>query len=80
MLAERTDEHLALFTEDEEAVYFGDDFELIDKARFYLDHPEQRRKIAAKGRDRCLASGYSHQSRLETVTLHLHNLQSTRTA
>jgi spore maturation protein CgeB len=65
MLAERTDEHLRLFEEGKEAAYFSSNEELLEKVRYYLGHEEERRTIAAAGRQRCLDSGYSHHERLK---------------
>lgn len=67
MLAERTNEHLALFEEGKEAEFFSTPDELIEKARYYLNHPSQRRQIAAAGRERCLKSGYSNQNRIRGI-------------
>lgn len=67
MLAERTDEHLALFREGEEAEFFGDERELISKVKYYLQDEAKRREIAFRGRERCLRSGYSNQERLASV-------------
>ena len=67
MLAERTDEHLALFEEGKEAEFFSSDEELLDKVRYYLAHDENRRRLAAAGRERCLKSGYSNHERLQEM-------------
>jgi len=55
MLAERSPEHALLFSEGAEAEYFGSDDELIDKVRYYLARPEDRKRIAAAGHARCVA-------------------------
>ena len=64
MLAERTDEHLALFTDGKEAVFYGSDREMLEKARYYLKHKDEREWIARAGRERCLESGHSFHDRL----------------
>ncbi|MBT8763367.1 glycosyltransferase [Desulfohalobiaceae bacterium Ax17] len=60
MLAERTDEHLALFAEDREAAYFVFVEEMNAKVKYYLEHPKKRHEIAKAGRQRCLNAGYSN--------------------
>jgi spore maturation protein CgeB len=68
--AERTDEHLQYFREDQESVYFNSDEELLMKVRYYLAHPEDRQRIAEAGRRRCLESGYStHHRALEMLNI-----------
>jgi hypothetical protein len=52
------------FREGEEAEFFGSDDELLEKCRHYVAHPEERRRIAAAGRARCLASGYFETDRI----------------
>ena len=74
MLAERTDEHQGLFEEGREAEFFGSDEELLDKVRYYLAHPQQRDKIAASGRERCLKSGYSNHDRIGEMLREAANL------
>lgn len=67
MLAERTDEHLGLFAESREADFFDDDQELVLKTRYYLDNPDLRREVSARGLTRCLNDGYSYEKRLRQV-------------
>lgn len=74
LLAERTEEHQALFEENKEAVYFSSEEELVSKVRYYLDHEEERNRIAAAGRARCLASGYSSADRVKEILERVHQL------
>lgn len=67
MLAERTDEHMNLFDEGKEAEFFSSSEELLDKVQYYLKHPEQRKRIATAGQERCLKSGYSYHERLKKM-------------
>ena len=72
MLAERTEDHMALFEEGKEAEFFSSFDEMVEKVRYYLGHEADRARIARAGRERCLRSGYSNQEimtkRLRTVT------------
>lgn len=49
MLAERTEEHLSMFKEGEEAEFFSDDAELVDKIFTYLKDEPRRLRVAAAG-------------------------------
>lgn len=62
MLAQRTEEHLQLFMEDVEAVYFDDIDELHDKLAYWLDpaHAEARKCISAAAYSRCVRENYSY--------------------
>jgi hypothetical protein len=59
LLAARSPQHLDCYREGHEAEFFGDPRELVQKARYYLEHDDERQAIARRGRERCDASGYS---------------------
>lgn len=67
MLAERTAEHLELFSENKEAVFFADDQELLEKCRYYLNNEEERRQIIEGGIQRCKTSGYSNEEAVKRM-------------
>ena len=67
MLAERTDDHLALFKEGIEAEFFGSDEEMQEKIRFYLNNDKLRERIAAAGRERSIQGRYHSRDQLARV-------------
>jgi spore maturation protein CgeB len=67
LMAERTKEHLALFKENKEAVYFKNKKELLKKCLFYMDNVRLRNKIALAGFERCQNSGYSYKHRMKQI-------------
>jgi len=67
MLAERSTEHERLFEDSKEAVFFEGEDELLAKVRYYLEHAEGRKVIAAAGRARCENGGYSHLERMREM-------------
>ena len=67
MMAERTNEHKALFEEDKEAVFFSSNEELLEKCRYYLAHDDERIAIADAGHKRCEASGYSNEKGIKNM-------------
>ncbi len=71
LLAERAPGHQACFVEGEEAVFFSSAEECAEKARYYLERPEERARIAAAGRLRAERSGYSNDAQLRKVLLRL---------
>lgn len=76
MLAERTPEHEILFKENHEAVFFSSNEELLEKTKYYLTHSCEREQIAMRGRERCLQSGYSFSSRVQSILTRLEELVS----
>lgn len=71
LLADRTDEHLAMFAEGTEADYFESCEELLDKLSFYLSHEAARKRIAEAGTERCRRSGYAYTHRLRRTLMDL---------
>lgn len=71
MLAERTDDHMDLFEENKEAVFFATDEELCDKARYYLSNDTLREEIARAGRKRSKISGYHITEQIRKLMCHL---------
>jgi hypothetical protein len=67
LLAERSPGHSERFVEDEEAVFFSDIQECAEKIRRYLPDEAARRRIAAAGQRRAVASGYDNDTQLGNV-------------
>lgn len=67
LLADRTDEHRAMFAEGEEAEFFSSIPELVDKAFFYSSDEEARSRVARAGLERCKKSNYAYVHRLNAV-------------
>ena len=67
LLAERTEEHRALFQEDVEAAYFSSTEELIGKVKYYLGNGPVRKRIAVNGFRRAVIAPYTYEAQLENV-------------
>jgi spore maturation protein CgeB len=67
LLAERSAGHLEAFEEGVEAEFYASAEECAEKARYYLEHPEERARIAVAGRARAERSGYSNDAQLAKV-------------
>jgi spore maturation protein CgeB len=59
MIAERTAEHVFLYGEEEGAVLFSEERELVEKARRYLGDDKARVAVACAGHARCNVLGMS---------------------
>jgi spore maturation protein CgeB len=67
MLAERTEEHMELFVENKEAVFFGSNDELWEKINYYLVHDAERQRIAQAGYERVRSGKHSYRDRVEQI-------------
>jgi hypothetical protein len=67
MLAERTYKHEQFFKANEEAVFFEDKEDLLQKILYYQEHETERKKIAQLGYLRCQTRGYDHENRLNSM-------------
>ena len=65
--AERTEEHLALYEEDREAVFWSSAEECAAKCRALLADDEWRRSIAEKGHQRYLKNGWTNMKVAEKI-------------
>lgn len=61
LCAERTVEHLAMYKEDEEAVFWSMPEECAEKCFALLADEQRRERIAKAGRERCMAGGYLNE-------------------
>ena len=60
-----------LIPDGREAEFFDSFEELLRKCRHYLEHDDERRRVAAAGLQRCIDSGYSNKHRMARVLEHL---------
>lgn len=71
MLAESTAEHRDLFGEEGQAVlYFENIPELIQKARWLLDHPDERQRLRAGVHRLITSGGHTYRDRLRSMLAH----------
>ncbi len=67
LCAERTTEHLQLYQEGEEAVFWTTPEECAEKCRTLLADPDRRRRIAERGRARCVRNRSTNRAVLEAI-------------
>lgn len=67
MLAERTNEHLALFREGSEMACFSSPQELVDQVQHYLSHESEREQIANAGHQKIMHEQYSYKDRINQI-------------
>ena len=71
MLVEDTPGHRAVFSDGKEAVFFQSVADCARKIAHYLPDQAARTRIAKAARERCLASGYGNDARLQKVFAYL---------
>jgi len=74
MVAERTEEHLYLFEEDKEAVFFDSDQELLEKVKLLLVDDKKRTNIVKNALIRCENSNYSYESLAKELIISFKNI------
>lgn len=67
LCAERTGEHLAMYKEDEEAVFWDTPEECAEKCFALLTNEKRQQRIANAGRQRCIASGYLNEPVMKRI-------------
>jgi hypothetical protein len=67
MIHQRNELVTRYFREDQEMVFFDSDDELVEKCRHYVEHPDERKRIAEAGRRRCVDSGYFELDRVKEL-------------
>ena len=67
LCAQRTREHLAMYIENQEAVFWKDADECARVCHKLLKAPSQRLTIAQRGHERCLKNNYFHEPTLSLL-------------
>jgi len=67
LCAERTSEHLRMYKEGIEAVFWKDADECADICRELLNNPERRKEIAKYGHERCMKNNYFSEPTLRKI-------------
>lgn len=62
LLAERTNQHLAIFKEDHDAAYFSSKDELVEKVKYFLENEHIRNSIKENGYNTLLKGEYTWSS------------------
>lgn len=80
LCAERTSEHLGMYREDEEAVFWSTPEECAEKCFELLGESGRCDAIAKAGRERCIRDGYLNEKVLTTILAALEGHCKTSTA
>ncbi len=67
LCAERTSEHLAMYTDNREALFWSDLDECAAKCRLALSDPQLRHDIALQGQARALTNGFYNEKVMQSI-------------
>ncbi len=67
LCAERTTEHLELYAEGTEALFWDDVRECANVCRWALDHEEERKRIAVAGQRRSIANEFRNEAVMREI-------------
>lgn len=68
LLADRTDDHVALFGPEGECVmYFDEAADLVGKARWLVERPDERQRLARAAHARITGGGHTYADRLAVI-------------
>jgi spore maturation protein CgeB len=71
VLGERTSEHLEMFDEGTEALFFSSRIEMWEKVQFLLDNPSVASDIASAGHRRITGGLNTYRDRAAEIIYHL---------
>jgi spore maturation protein CgeB len=71
LCAERTSEHLEMYSEGKEALFWKDEEECAEMCSFALEDETRRQAIAASGQARLVANGHFNERVMENVLSHV---------
>jgi len=67
LCAERTTEHLQMYEEGKEAIFWKDADECAEKCMMLLKNPRLRKEIAQRGHERCRKNNYYNEPTLSKI-------------
>jgi spore maturation protein CgeB len=76
LCGERTTEHLALYAEDVEAVFWNDPDECAEKCRRLLNDETWRNEVARKGQLRAIRNGTTNEAIIRRIVAHASGLMT----
>ena len=66
LLTERNEETMSFFNEDE-AIFYSSETELLEKVKYYLLHKDELKQLTEKGYNRVLDDGHDYESIMRKI-------------